>query len=65
MDQSTLEGMVDTYGLNLVLEMLSEICGEKGEHLRANWQDEIAARRWDKAARRLDKQAYALAGLAP
>lgn len=44
-----LEGIVDSLGLNRTLEALVEICGEKADHLRSNWQDGQAARRWEKA----------------
>lgn len=52
-----LETMVDTVGLRNVLYALSTICGEKAEHLRANWQDHASAKVWDHAAGKLDKAA--------
>lgn len=48
-----LEGMIDTAGLAGVLDMLGQICLEKADHLRANWQDERAAQVWDQQARML------------
>lgn len=44
-----LEHMIDDHGLSAVLEAISEICGEKAEHLRANWQDKDQANQWEKA----------------
>lgn len=48
LDMEALEGMVDRHGLTQVLCMLCEICSEKAEHLRANWQDKANAKHWDK-----------------
>jgi len=45
----TLEKLVDSAGLQGVLMALSEICGEKAEHVRTNWQDKPLARRWNTA----------------
>jgi hypothetical protein len=44
-----LEGLVDASSLQGVLMALSEICGEKAEHIRTNWQDRGLARQWDTA----------------
>ncbi len=45
----SLEKLVDGASLQGVLMALSEICGEKAEHVRTNWQDRGLARRWDTA----------------
>ncbi len=45
-----LEAIIDASSLQGVLMALSEICGEKGDHIRANWQDKPLARRWDTAS---------------
>ena len=45
----TLESLIDGANLGAVLMALSEICGEKAEHIRANWQDAATARVWDEA----------------
>jgi len=47
----TLEAMVDRHGLLHVLAGLELICGEKADHIRANWQDKTTARAWDAAAK--------------
>jgi hypothetical protein len=44
-DLLLLEGLIDRYGIDQVLEMISEICGEKAVKL-ANWQDTARAKRW-------------------
>ncbi len=41
-----LETLIDRCGLSSVLMALSEICGEKADHIRSNWQDEHLARDW-------------------
>lgn len=44
------EEAIDAYGLQRTLEMIGEICWEKAEHIRANWQDKTLAKSWDKAS---------------
>ena len=50
-----LEALVDTLGLERVLELLGEVCCDKADHLRTNWQDEAQARAWERSAKVLDK----------
>lgn len=50
-----LESMVDTKGLQHILDTLVDICREKAEHLRSNWQDTTAADDWENAANDLDR----------
>lgn len=50
-----LEELVDASDLSTVILSLARMCNEKAEHLRCNWQDEITAKVWDRAARKLDK----------
>jgi len=53
--QDELEmAFVDRYGLAATLGALSVICDEKAVHLLENWQDDHAAKEWDKAARRVE-----------
>ena len=52
-----LERLVDTNDIYTVVYTLSRICGEKADHLRANWQDRVTAKEWDKAAKSLDTAA--------
>jgi len=49
-----LEDLIDRTSLGRVLNQLIDICDGKAEHLAVNWQDDVAARRWSKAARRLE-----------
>jgi hypothetical protein len=41
-----LETLVDRHGLAQVLIALSEICGEKANHIATAWQDTTLAKRW-------------------
>lgn len=50
-ERDQIEGMVDRHGLSDVLEGIMEICSEKADHLRSNWQDESTARVWDAMAK--------------
>ena len=47
--------LIDHYGLAKALEMIEEICYEKSEHLRENWQDNQSADYWEDAGKLLDK----------
>lgn len=48
-ERVSLEKLVDAADLRTVLMALSEICGEKAEHVRTNWADQKLARCWDHA----------------
>jgi len=50
-----LEQLIDSFTLPQIVDKLAEICREKASHLRENWQDEKAARLWDKNSEYLDK----------
>ncbi len=45
-----IEALVDSETLQGVLIAAHLVCIEKAEHLRINWQDEITAKVWDRAA---------------
>jgi hypothetical protein len=47
---TALEQMVDQHGLYHVLVGLALMCGEKADHIRANYQDDALAHKWDRAA---------------
>lgn len=49
-----LEDLIDQTSLTTVLEMLSEICYGKAEHLRINWQSPAQAKTWKADAKRVD-----------
>lgn len=48
-ERDTLESLIDAAGLCAVLQALSEICGEKADHIRASYSDAVTARAWDSA----------------
>jgi len=58
-----LEAMIDAHGLTHVLTGLSLVCAEKAEHIRANWQDRITAKPWDKASNEIEQLARKVAAL--
>jgi hypothetical protein len=41
-----LEMLIDKVGIESVLMALSEICGEKADHIATTWQDATLAKRW-------------------
>ena len=52
-----LEKYVDTCGLKLVIEALSEIAHDKAVHIAENWQDVSLAKIWTKRGNALCKVA--------
>jgi hypothetical protein len=52
-ERNWLEAAVDGAGLSSVLMALSEICGEKAEHIATNWQDTKTAKVWATAEGRI------------
>lgn len=51
----TLEQLIDRASLQEVLSALADVCHEKAEHLRCNWQDESTARTWQRDGAALDR----------
>lgn len=45
-----LEDLIDKTRLGLVLDALAAVCRDKAEHLSTNWQDDTAAKEWNRAA---------------
>lgn len=45
-DKDFMEAMVDKHGIAVVLMAISEICGDKAEHIAHDWQDAGLAKRW-------------------
>lgn len=50
-----LEALVDRMSLSVVLEALAEVCHEKAEHLRSEWQDSLTASWWDDKGNRIER----------
>jgi len=55
-----LEQLIDKHSLGTIVEMLTEICHEKAEHVSLNWQDSITARTWRQDANSLEKTLFKL-----
>ncbi len=53
--QFELEEIVDAVGIATVIEDLALIARGKADHLRANWQDDLAAKQWDHIATRIER----------
>lgn len=49
-----LEIIIDSNGLNAVIDALAAIACEKADHIRSNYQDEHLAKSWEKDQKRLD-----------
>lgn len=43
-----LENIIDRNSVFHVLEAISQICYEKGQHIHENWQDKSTAKNWEK-----------------
>ena len=53
--ETIIEDAIDSRGLRGVLDIISQICYEKADHLRSNWQDEVTAREWDDMGKQVDR----------
>lgn len=51
--KTDLELLIDRVGLAAVVQTLAEICFEKADHIRTDWQDGATARPWDKDGKKL------------
>ncbi len=49
-ERCQLESLIDGAGLCAMLQALSQICDEKADHIRTNWQDKHLAKSWNSAA---------------
>ena len=50
-----VEGLIDSAGLGRVITAFAEICYEKAEHIRENWQDNVTARSWERVGNQLGR----------
>jgi hypothetical protein len=53
--KETLENAIDKFCLSEVIGHLVDICDEKSEHIRSNWQDDKTCKEWDKASAKLGR----------
>ena len=49
-----IEAIMDASSANYVLNSIVQIAWGKADHLRTNWQDESAAKEWEKLASKLE-----------
>lgn len=59
-NRNILEAMIDSYGVEMTLSTLAQLCHEKAEHIRENWQDEILARDWERKGNKVQNVADSL-----
>lgn len=48
------EALVDKYNIDVILSKLAEVCHEKAEHIRTNWQDKQTAKEWERLGKKLE-----------
>lgn len=49
----TTEDLIDSLGVKGLLESMADVCQDKAEHIRANWQCETLAEAWEMRSRLL------------
>jgi hypothetical protein len=54
-DPIAMEAMIDSYGIDQVLDVIGTICAEKSEYIATSWQDEPLAERWRLIAERINQ----------
>ena len=59
-DQDKLETAIDNFGLSTVLDMMTDICNEKADHIYESYQDASLSSAWEKAAKKIDNTAYTI-----
>lgn len=50
-----LEALVDRHTLDYTVECIADVCDFKADHLRANWQEQLAAKSWEKDCNKLKR----------
>lgn len=45
-----IETIIDEQDLTGLMDLVSEVCSAKADHIRMNWQDDITANHWDGLA---------------
>ena len=62
-DATSLEALVDKYGIESIVCGLAGICSAKAEHIATNWQDASLAKRWMVVSATIDRAAFPARGL--
>lgn len=52
-DLDAIETLIDRYGMAEIMLALVHITGEKAEHIRTNWHDDLLANDWDNVSHAL------------
>ena len=52
--KDAIETLIDENRLSVVLDAIAEVCREKADHIRTNWQNVPTAREWDRTAKRIE-----------
>jgi hypothetical protein len=60
-----IEALVDRTSVRDVLIALANVCGAKAAHIEENWQDTRLSKAWEKAAKKIDSTAAAVAVVLP
>lgn len=55
-----IEQLIDMLGTDQLLHGIAQVCFEKAEHIRTNWQDQELAQLWDKRADKITSLANKL-----
>lgn len=50
-----LERLIDTTDMSAVLRAIAQICHEKAEHVRTNWQDDATANQWSRLGSKIER----------
>jgi hypothetical protein len=51
--ESILEDLVDSTSVPDVLEALANVCHEKADHLRSDWQDSVMSAMYERVGNRI------------
>lgn len=54
-EKHSIETLIDRRGIVFVLNVIEEICRDKAEHLRSDWQSPREAKSWETLAGRIGK----------
>tara|TARA_B100000214_G_C23552848_1_gene439234 strand:- start:103 stop:327 length:225 start_codon:yes stop_codon:yes gene_type:complete len=53
-DKEEIEAIIDRVGMLCFIDTVIDICEEKADHIRTNWQAENLAKVWDRKAKVLN-----------
>lgn len=54
-DKQELESILDRSSPQAMMNALAEVCFEKADHVRSNWQDESLAKVWERCGSMIDR----------